>query len=42
MICASTNEQLENAVNLKFFIHADSPDKLEWKSVLSQASGGKV
>ncbi|PLB53568.1 cofilin, actophorin [Aspergillus steynii IBT 23096] len=42
MLYASTNEQLKNALNLKIFIHADSPDELEWKSVLSQASGGRV
>ncbi|KAE8377114.1 hypothetical protein BDV26DRAFT_293541 [Aspergillus bertholletiae] len=42
MLYASTKEQLRNALDVKLSIHADTPDEIEWKTVLSVASGGKV
>lgn len=41
MIYASTKEQLKNALDVKLSIHADSLDEVEWKTMLSVASGGK-
>ncbi|KAF5865896.1 hypothetical protein ETB97_001964 [Aspergillus alliaceus] len=42
MLYASTKEQLRNAFDVKLSIHADTPDEVEWKIVLSVASGGKA
>ncbi|KAB8204921.1 hypothetical protein BDV34DRAFT_110824 [Aspergillus parasiticus] len=42
MLYASTKEQLRSALDVKLSIHADTPDEIEWKTVLSVASGGKA
>ncbi|EPS32321.1 hypothetical protein PDE_07281 [Penicillium oxalicum 114-2] len=42
MIYASTREVLKNALNLSASIHADDKSDIEWKTVLSEASGGKA
>ncbi|KAJ5160246.1 cofilin [Penicillium canariense] len=42
MIYASTREVLKNALNLSTSIHADDKSDIEWKTVLSEASGGKA
>ena len=42
MIYASTREVLKNALNLSASIHADDKSDIEWKTVLSVASGGKA
>ncbi|BAE62563.1 unnamed protein product [Aspergillus oryzae RIB40] len=36
------DEQLRSALDVKLSIHADTPDEIEWKTVLSVASGGKA
>ncbi|KAJ6006109.1 cofilin [Penicillium sp. IBT 35674x] len=42
MIYASTRENLKNALNIASSIHADDKGDIEWKTVLSEASGGKA
>ncbi|KAJ5587567.1 cofilin [Penicillium hispanicum] len=42
MLYASTREVLKNALNVAVSIHADDKSDIEWKTVLSEASGGKV
>lgn len=42
MIYASTRENLKNALNIASSIHADDKGDIEWKAVLSEASGGKA
>jgi cofilin len=42
MIYASTREVLKNALNLTNSIHADDKGDIEWKTLLSEASGGKA
>ncbi|KAJ5152142.1 cofilin [Penicillium capsulatum] len=42
MIYASTREVLKNALNVSTSIHADDKSDIEWKAVLSEASGGKA
>ncbi|RAH64716.1 actin-binding ADF family protein [Aspergillus aculeatinus CBS 121060] len=42
MLFATTKEQLRNALDIKLAIHADAPDDLEWRNILSVASGGRV
>ncbi|PYH48093.1 actin-binding ADF family protein [Aspergillus saccharolyticus JOP 1030-1] len=42
MLYATTKEKLRNAVDIKLSIHADTPDELEWRNIVSLASGGKM
>jgi cofilin len=42
MIYASTREVLKNALNVHNSIHADDKSEIEWKAILSEASGGKA
>lgn len=42
MLYATTKEQLRNALDIKLSIHADAPDDLEWRNILSVASGGRA
>ncbi|KAL3462825.1 cofilin, actophorin [Aspergillus heterothallicus] len=42
MLYAATKEQLRRALDVKVSIHADGPSDLEWKTVLKEASGGRV
>lgn len=42
MLYASTKEQLRNALDIKLSIHADTMDEIEWKKILSLASGGRL
>ncbi|KAJ9358829.1 cofilin, actophorin [Paecilomyces variotii] len=42
MLYAATKEQLRRALDVKVSIHADHPSDIEWKTVLREASGGRV
>lgn len=42
MIYASTKEQLRNALDVPVSIHAETLDELDWKMIVSEASGGKA
>ncbi|RAK82024.1 actin-binding ADF family protein [Aspergillus fijiensis CBS 313.89] len=42
MLYATTKEQLRNELDIKLSIHADAPDDLEWRNILSVASGGRA
>ncbi|RAL02338.1 actin-binding ADF family protein [Aspergillus ibericus CBS 121593] len=42
MLYASTKEQLRKALDVKVSIHADDLHDIEWKTVLSEASGGRL
>ncbi|KAL4917015.1 hypothetical protein BDW62DRAFT_211529 [Aspergillus aurantiobrunneus] len=42
MLYAATTEQLRRALDVKVSIHADAPSDLEWKTILREASGGRV
>lgn len=42
MIYASTREVVKNALNLTTSLHADDKSDIEWKTILSEASGGKA
>ncbi|OOF98731.1 hypothetical protein ASPCADRAFT_2164 [Aspergillus carbonarius ITEM 5010] len=42
MLYASTKEQLRKTLDVKVSIHADDLHDIEWKTVLSEASGGRL
>jgi hypothetical protein len=42
MLYASTMENFKSALNIHTSIHADDKSDIEWKTVLFEASGGKV
>ncbi|KAL4863190.1 hypothetical protein BDV12DRAFT_202342 [Aspergillus spectabilis] len=42
MLYASTKEQFRNALNVKLSVHADIPDEIEWRNILSVASRGRL
>ncbi|KAL4809850.1 hypothetical protein BDV18DRAFT_156231 [Aspergillus unguis] len=42
MLYASTKEQLRQALDIRVSIHADELHEIEWKRVLSEASGGRI
>lgn len=42
MLYASTRENLKQALNMTTSIHADDKSEIEWKTILSEASGGKA
>ncbi|GAQ45604.1 actin-binding ADF family protein [Aspergillus tubingensis] len=42
MLYASTKEQLRKALDVKVSIHADDLHDIEWKTILSEASGGRL
>ncbi|PYI01185.1 cofilin, actophorin [Aspergillus sclerotiicarbonarius CBS 121057] len=42
MLYASTKEQLRKALDVKVSIHADDLYDIEWTTVLSEASGGRL
>ncbi|GKZ72545.1 hypothetical protein AnigIFM50267_008914 [Aspergillus niger] len=42
MLYASTKEQLRKALDVKVSIHADDVHDIEWKTVLREASGGRL
>ena len=42
MLYASSKEQLRRALDIKISIHADDVHDIEWKTVLKEASGGRL
>ncbi|GAA87771.1 cofilin, actophorin [Aspergillus luchuensis IFO 4308] len=42
MLYASTKEQLRRALDVKVSIHADDLHDIEWKTILREASGGRL
>ncbi|OJJ37101.1 hypothetical protein ASPWEDRAFT_26516 [Aspergillus wentii DTO 134E9] len=42
MIYASSREGFKTALNVSNSIQADDKDEIEWKNIVSEASGGKV
>lgn len=42
MLYASTKEQLRKALDVKVSIHADDLHDIEWKTILREASGGRL
>jgi cofilin len=42
MLYATTRQTLKNALNPHTSIHADDKAEIEWKNVLSEASGRKA
>ncbi|KAL2786988.1 cofilin, actophorin [Aspergillus keveii] len=42
MLYAATKEHFRRAIDVKVSIHADDVSDIEWKSVLKEASGGRI
>ncbi|PYH87093.1 cofilin, actophorin [Aspergillus uvarum CBS 121591] len=42
MLYASSKEQLRRALDVKISIHADNVHDIEWRTVLREASGGRL
>ncbi|KAJ0416356.1 hypothetical protein BJY00DRAFT_235198 [Aspergillus carlsbadensis] len=42
MLYAATKEHFRRAIDVKVSIHADDVNDIEWKTVLKEASGGRI